>query len=75
MTQNYMSPLPAAPYQFQPATVKHEATSTNEDLGSLFKNFTKTILEAINHSMPNTSPQSQETRNNFARPILCLFCG
>src|SRR5271168_1424268 len=70
-----MSPLPAAPYQFQPATVKHKASPTNEDLGLLFKKFTKTILEAINHSMPNTSPEAQEARNEYARQILCLFCG
>jgi len=74
-TQTYMPPLPAAPYQFQPASVKHEASPANEDLGSLFKEFTKTILEAINHSMPNTSPEAQEARNEYARHILCLFCG
>ena len=70
-----MSPLPAAPYQFQPTSVKHEASPANEDLGSLFKEFTKTILEAINHSMPNTSPEAQEARNEYAHHILCLFCG
>ena len=74
MAQTYLPSIPSAPYQFQPSTIKSEPSPKPEDLGSLFKEFTKTVLEALNQSIAH-SPATQETCNNIARAILCLFCG
>ena len=72
--QSYMSSLPTNPYHYQPNTVTPEPTKA-EDFGSLFKEFTKTVLEALNSNIANTSAQTQETRNAVARAMICLFCG
>jgi hypothetical protein len=76
MTSNdYTSPLQPLSHAFQPAVPKPEPSIKSEDFGSLFKEFTKTVLEALNNNIANTGPQSQESRNTIARAILCLFCG
>jgi hypothetical protein len=74
LTQSYMAPLPSTSYQPSPI-IKTEPKT--EDLGALFSELTKTLLEALNHNIMHHSQSSHnhDSHSNNTRVLICLFCG
>ena len=78
-SQNYFAPLPPGvnpPFVPDGAVsiAKREPSIKKEDLGSLFTEFTKTIVEAINQNS-NRGQYNSNTRSSGSNSRTCNFCG
>jgi hypothetical protein len=78
--QNYFAPTPSNvnPPFVPDGTVKiakHEPPIKQEDLGTLFTEFTKTIVEAINQNNRVRPNPSASSSTSAPRSTSCNFCG
>ena len=78
--QNYFSPTPAnVNPPFVPDGVvsiaKREPSVKKEDLNSLFTEFTKTIVEAINQNSSRRYNSNSSSSDSAQRSTTCNFCG
>ena len=77
--QNYFAPTPpnVNPPFVPDGTVsiaKREPSIKKEDLGSMFTEFTKTIVEALKHHNHSGTPHNS-TSDSSSRSTSCNFCG
>ena len=79
--QNYFAPVPSTVNPpFVPdgsvSIAKREPSVKKEDIGSLFTEFTKTIVEAINQNNRGRGSQGQGTQSSDSTPrnTNCNFC-
>jgi len=78
--QNYFAPVPSnVNPPFVPdgsvSIAKREPSVKKEDLGSLFTEFTKTIVEAINQNSRGRGNPGQGDSDSGQRNTDCNFCG
>jgi hypothetical protein len=78
--QNYFAPTPPnVNPPFVPdgsvSIAKREPSVKQEDFGSLFSEFTKSIVEAINQNSRGRSNQNASSSDSTPRSNSCNFCG